>query len=164
MGLAQSPDQRIGCVGEQEAPPGHDDEVTRDRFDAMAMHCADLDIEIAWSDLGEFRRGYCQVGSDRIVLNSRLSLAQATSVLAHEVGHWTFGDTTSTPSAERRAWEYGASLIIEPREYAAAEALVGPSVGALAAELGVTTRIIEGWRRWWMRQGCARATAAAPPR
>lgn len=127
--------------------------MTRDRFDLIAAHCADLGIPVEWDDLGPQRRGTCQVIRGRIILNRRLTMAQAASTLAHEVGHWVFGDVRSTPQAERRAWEYGASLIVSPAEYAAAERVVGHHTSALAIELGVTPRLIEEWRRWWERRG-----------
>ena len=89
-------------------------------------------------------------------MSLRLTKAQAASTLAHEIGHWEFGDTHSSPPVERRAWEYGASLLIEPEEYAEAESVVGHYTSSLAIELGVTPRLIEAWRGWWQRQGRAR--------
>lgn len=129
--------------------------MTRDRFDLIAAHCADLGIPVEWEDLGSKRRGTCQAIRGRVILNLRLTVAQAASTLAHEVGHWVFRDVRSTPRAERRAWEYGASLIITPSEYAAAERLVGHHVSALAIELGVTPQLIEAWRCWWEKRGRA---------
>ncbi len=125
----------------------------RDRFDVAAAHCADLGITIEWADLGPTLRGLCAVRSDVILLNRRLTLAQAAATLAHEIGHWTFGDLESTPARERRAWQYGAALLIDPSEYARAERLVGPRPAALALELGVTPRLIESWQAWWRRSG-----------
>lgn len=126
--------------------------MTRDRFDIIAQHCADLGVPVEWDDLGEYRRGGCQVGGERIYLNLRLTAAQAASTLAHEVGHWEWGDRVSSPAIERRAWEYGASLLIEPDEYEMAESLVGHHLAALAIELGVTPKLIEAWRAWWLRR------------
>ena len=126
--------------------------MTRDRLDQLLRHCADMGLEVEWCDLGEYRRGdYCD--ELRVIrLNSRLTVAQATATTAHEIGHATFGDRCSTAAIERRAWEYGASLAVSRHEYAAAEALVGPHVGALAAELEVTPKLIEAWRRWYLRR------------
>ena len=59
----------------------------------------------------------------------------------------------STPANERRAWEYAGALLISPVEYATAESRVGCHAGALASELEVTVRVIEGWRRWWEKRG-----------
>ena len=136
--------------------------MTRDRLDDLFKHCADLGIDVDWSDLGDHRRGEYHWTRDGIVLNLRLTQAQATATLAHELGHHRFGDRCSSEPAERRAWEYGAALLISLREYARAEAAVGHHLAALAAELGVTPRLIEAWRRWWGKRGHVSAVRATP--
>jgi Zn-dependent peptidase ImmA (M78 family) len=103
---------------------------------------------VAWADLGDLRRGLYHDDERLIVLNTRLTGAQATATLAHEMGHAAFGDRASTPRAERRASEYGAALVIDEQDYRRAESLVGPHPGALADELGVTRHLVEAWRRW----------------
>lgn len=133
--------------------------MTRDRFDIFAQHCADVGVHISWRDLGPWRRGQCQCATDEIVLNPRMTLVQAACTGIHEFGHWSFNDERSTPRNERRAWEYGASLMVEAWEYARAESIVGPHPNALGAELGVTPKLIEAWQRWWRRQGHLRADA-----
>jgi hypothetical protein len=127
--------------------------LTRDRFNLALQHCADLAIDVEWDDLGSKRRGAYYWRYDCIVLSLRLTIAQATATLGHELGHRRFGDRCSSPSAERRAWEYGAALLITPVEYRAAELLVGHHLSALAIELEVTSRLIEAWRRWWETRG-----------
>lgn len=122
-------------------------------MDLLFKHCADLGVNVEWADLGSKRRGHYEWREDSIYLSPRLTVAQATATLAHEVGHQRFGDTCSTPSGERRAWEYGAAFLITPREYRAAERLVGHHLSALAIELGVTPKLIEAWRRWWATKG-----------
>lgn len=112
-----------------------------------------MGTDVVWEDMGPRLRGEYRWWCDTIALNRRMTAAQATASLAHELGHWRFGDRCSTAANERRAWEYGAALVITPDEYAAAERLVGAAEGALAAELGVTVRIIEAWRRWWVTRG-----------
>lgn len=124
------------------------------RLDLLFAHCADLGVDVEWADLGEKRRGEFHCDRHKIVLNRRLTRRQATATLAHEVGHLTFGDRCSTPVAERRASEYGASLIINVKDYQAAEKLCGPHLGALADELGVTPHLVEAWRRWYRRKSC----------
>lgn len=113
------------------------------------QHCADLGIEVEWADLGDRRRGEYHRDGDRIVVSLRLTRRQATATLAHELGHQRFGDRCSTPAGERRAWEYGAALLVTPAQYAAAEWAVGHHLAALAIELGVTPRLVEAWRRWY---------------
>lgn len=129
--------------------------MTRDRLDLLHQHCADLGLDVEWGDLGDFRRGEYRRRGDRIILNLRLTHAQATATLAHELGHHRFGDTCSTPAGERRAWEYGAAILITRHEYERAESIVGHHLSALAQELGVTPRLIEAWRRWYERRGHA---------
>lgn len=126
------------------------------------MHCADLGVDVDWCDLGDRRRGdYFRDGAS-IRLNLRLTRAQATATLAHELGHHHFGDRCTTPADERRAWEYGAALLIGPGEYAAAEAAVGHHLAALAIELGVTPKLVEAWRRWWSTKGRQLAARRSP--
>ena len=125
----------------------------RDQLDLLFQHCADLGIDVEWSDLAAHRHGEYHWTGDRIVLNLRLTRRQAISALAHELGHQAYGDRCSTPAAERRAWEYAAAFLITPARYAAAERVVGHHLSALAAELEVTPRVVEAWRRWWAKRG-----------
>lgn len=127
--------------------------MTRDRLDLLFQHCADLDINVDWDDLGSVRHGEYRLVDDRIVLNFRLTRRQTVACLGHELGHRAFGDACSTPANERRAWEYAAAFLIAPREYQQAEERVGHHLSALAAELEVTPKVIEAWRRWWGKRG-----------
>lgn len=126
----------------------------------LFQHCADLGIGVEWQDLGSRRRGEYHWTGDRIVLSLRLNRRQATATLAHELGHQHFGDRCTTTAGERRAWEYGAALLISPAEYRRAETLVGHHLSALAIELEVTPKLIEAWRRWWVRRGWRTEMAA----
>lgn len=121
----------------------------------MFAHAADLDLAVEWADLGDRRRGEYRDDQRLVILNTRLTRAQATAALAHEVGHAVFGDRCSTPRFERRADEYGAALIVNVKDYQRAERLVGHHPGALADELGVTPRLIEAWRRWYARKNAS---------
>ena len=125
------------------------------RLTLLLQHAADLGLEVAWADLGDVRRGHYLRDQRLIVLNTRLTHAQATATLAHELGHAIAGDRCSTPRAERRASEIGASLAIDVADYERAERLVGPHLGALADELGVTPHLVEAWRRWFDRRSAA---------
>lgn len=135
---------------------------TRDRLDDLFKHCADLGVDVDWCDLGELRRGDYFRDGNQIRLNLRLTRAQATATLAHELGHHRFGDRCTNPANERRAWEYGAALLITPGEYATAEATVGHHLSSLAIELGVTPKLIEAWRRWWATKGRVAAARQVP--
>jgi hypothetical protein len=124
-----------------------------DRLDHLFQHLADLGVDVEWADFGDYRRGEYSRHGDVITLNPRLTSRQAVATLAHEIGHQRFGDTCSTPANERRAWEYGAAMLITPDEYQAAESLVGHHLCDLAIELEVTPKLIEAWRRWWCKRG-----------
>jgi hypothetical protein len=121
------------------------------RLGLLFAHCGDLGIEVEWAHMGRRRGEY--LDDRRVIrLNPGLTTSQLTATLAHEVGHAIFGDRCSTPANERRAWELGASLIITPAQYAAAEEMVGCHTGALATELEVTPVLIEAWRRWYRKR------------
>lgn len=123
-----------------------------DRFDRLAQHAADQDIDVEWCfDLPDEYHGFYESGV--IWLNYRCTMAQAVSALAHELGHAEFGDTCTSEAIERRADEWGASFAITAEEYAEAEEVVGEHAGALARALGVTRDLILAWRRWWWRAG-----------
>lgn len=125
---------------------------TEMKMDVLYRHAADLDLEVEWSTkLPPRRHGVYLDDQKRIVLNYRMTAAQALAALAHEIAHATFGDRCSTGPIERRADEFGATFIIDANEYAEAEAVVGPHPGAIARELGVTHRSVLAWRRWWKR-------------
>lgn len=115
------------------------------RLDLLFAYAADLGLDVEWVDLGDVRRGEYADDERIIRLHHGLTHAQATATLAHEVAHAVFGDRCSTPAIERRAWHYGARLVISDRDYARAEWIVGSHPLALAAELGVTRRLVEAW-------------------
>lgn len=121
----------------------------RSHFELLLEHAGDLDVEVEWADLGSDRGDYDDA-TKVIRLNHCAGLieCQLADTLSHEIGHAIFGDTSTAPSIERRASEMGASLLIEPSEYAAAEEMVGTHAGALGIELGVTRDVVLAWRRW----------------
>lgn len=122
------------------------------RLNQLYLHCADLGIDVEHVNLGPTRRGEYLANQDLIRLHYGLTRAQATSTLAHEVGHAVFGDTCSSRKAERRAWMYGAALIINVKDYEHAERVMGHHVCAIAAELGVTRRLVEAWQEWFQQR------------
>ncbi|WP_411702054.1 ImmA/IrrE family metallo-endopeptidase [Corynebacterium sp. LaCa101] len=68
--------------------------------------------------------------------------------LAHELGHAHYGDPPGHHGAhEIRADRFAARLLINPTEYATAEAIYGPHPAAIAAELGVTVNILKSWQQ-----------------
>lgn len=68
--------------------------------------------------------------------------------LAHELGHAHYGDPPGHHGAhEIRADRFAARLLINPHDYATAEAIYGPNPAAIEAELGVTVNILKSWQR-----------------
>lgn len=72
--------------------------------------------------------------------------------LAHELGHAHYNDPPGhTGWHEARADRFAAKLLISPVEYAAAEAIYGPHPARLAAELGVTVKVLKTWTTLYER-------------
>ena len=91
-----------------------------------------------------------------ITLRSDLNHVNRRCTLMHEIGHHIHGDTPTTDSCrssrqERRAHEWAAQHLISEQAYRDAETIHGPHIGALAAELEVTTKYIEIWREMHAR-------------
>ena len=89
------------------------------------------------------------------MIDSRQTRAGQLAALAHETIHARRGDSGPQPShVEDLVDELAAKLLISPIEYALAERVYGSRPAALAAELGVTQRMVEAWRSGWgMRAG-----------
>lgn len=108
----------------------------------------EMGLRIKWANLGrrsgELRR------SGLVLLNHRKSTLTQRCTLAHEMGHWTLGHDWSlyhdVERDEQAADAWAARLLISPVDYALAERMHGPHVGALARELEVSSRLVEAWR------------------
>lgn len=88
-----------------------------------------------------------------ITIRYDLDDVQALCALAHELGHAHYNDPPGhSPLLEARADKFAAKLLISPTEYATAEALYGPQPQLIAAELGVTCKIIKTWTTLYERQ------------
>lgn len=82
-----------------------------------------------------------------IWLRRDLTDAEARSLLAHELGHYYYGDDGPQPSdIEARAWRWAARLLITDGAYAVAEQLEGPSVPGLAEQLQVTREVVTAYQ------------------
>ena len=107
-----------------------------------------LGLGVTYRELG--RRSGMLTKGGIVVLNPRRTMLTQRVTLAHEMGHWHHGhDWTidhDRERDEREADTYAARLLISPAEYALAEHLVGSHPGAIAAELGVTRRLVQLWR------------------
>ena len=81
-----------------------------------------------------------------ITLQHGLDDVHALCALAHELGHAHYGDPPGHHGTnEIRADRFAARLLISPTEYATTEAIYGPHPATIAAELGVTTHLLEVW-------------------
>lgn len=103
------------------------------------------------------KKGYYLHYSRTISLRNNLSERAFRSTLAHELAHAIHGDEPTglawmDSRIERRADEFAAQLLIDPAEYAAAEAQHGPHDDAIAYELGVTRHLLAAWRSLHERQ------------
>ena len=118
----------------------------------LIHHAHTHGITIIWAlDLPE--RGRWIDGARVIALRHGMTERRTVSTLAHELAHAHHGDVCSTPSAEARAWQWAARLLIDDDAYAHAEAL-HPSAGAIAVELGVTTDVITAYQHTLRTSPC----------
>jgi len=119
-------------------------------MDDMLGVADEVGVDVMWRDLGR-RRGEYRAAPALITLNPNMSMLLQRCTLAHELGHHANGDTwTDDPKVlalrERRADAYAAALLIDPYDYARAEALYGAHAGAIARELGVSVSIVHAWQ------------------
>ena len=103
---------------------------------------------------GEKGRYY---GGRHISLRRGLGPVNRRCALAHELGHLIAGHDPAAAGwirarQERQADEFAARLLISPIEYALAEQLHGPSLSAIAHELGVTVHLATTWQSLYERQ------------
>lgn len=109
-------------------------------------------VELATRD-GEYRHDL-----KLIRLRSGMTLRKERSVLAHELAHAIWGDLPSQfgpvkAKQERRADEWAALRLIDPERYRAAEAQWEGHLGAIAYDLGVTTKLVVAFQRILARIG-----------
>ena len=110
----------------------------------LILHAEDMGARVVWAnDLPERGRCYPHVGV--IVIRYGMTERRTLSTLAHELGHYYYGDTVCTAPVNRRAWQWAARLLISDGEYAKAEQQHA-SVGAIAQHLGVVDSVIHGYQ------------------
>ncbi|MFE5777121.1 ImmA/IrrE family metallo-endopeptidase [Brachybacterium sp. NPDC056505] len=106
----------------------------------------DHGIRIWWRPM-DGRDGQWSLRHRSIWLDPRMTAVQSRSVLAHELGHATYGDDgPQPPHIEERAWRFAARLLVPGMAYEQAETIVGCHPGALADELGVTRPVVLAYR------------------
>lgn len=116
-----------------------------------------LGVTIEYVDLltrdGEYRHDL-----KRIRLRSGMTMRKEICALAHELAHAVWGDVPSkfgpvNAKQERRADEWAALLLIAPERYRTAEEQWDGHLGAMAYDLGVTTKIVTAFQRVLARIG-----------
>lgn len=115
---------------------------------------AQLGATIVTHDGGEKGRYY---GRGIISLRRNLGPKNYRCTLAHELAHHSLGhDPAATgwvhDRQERQANEWAARQLISPTEYQLAEQLYGPHPAHLAAELGVTVKVLKTWTSIYERK------------
>lgn len=115
---------------------------------------AQLGATIVAHDGGEKGRYY---GRGIISLRRNLGPKNYRCTLAHELAHHALDhDPAATgwvhDRQERQANEWAARLLISPTEYQLAEQLYGPHPAHLAAELGVTVKVLKTWTSIYERK------------
>ncbi|CAN7263340.1 ImmA/IrrE family metallo-endopeptidase [Microbacterium foliorum] len=99
-------------------------------------------IELHAAHLDEDVLGYWSPDEGRIYFDLQLTPDERDTTIAHELGHVHYGHRCDTERNERQADTFAASLLIDPRAYAQAEA-TNPDTHHIAEELGVTVELVE---------------------
>ncbi|HWV49299.1 MAG TPA: ImmA/IrrE family metallo-endopeptidase [Microbacterium sp.] len=122
----------------------------RDMADALGLTIEY--VNLATRD-GEYRHDL-----NLIRLREGMTLRKERCTLAHELAHAVFADVPSkfgpvNAKQERRADEWAAMRLIGLNQYQAAEEQWSGNIGAMAFDLGVTTKIIRAYQRVLERIG-----------
>lgn len=104
-----------------------------------------VDLEYTF-DLPPHRLGAYLDDERKILIRANLTHTFEEEALFHEYVHALYRDRTCEPHIEHRALREAARLIIDPAEYARAEA-INPNPLAIARELDVTLHVIEVYQR-----------------
>lgn len=104
------------------------------------------------------RNGEYRHDLKRIRLREGMTIRQERSTLAHELAHAVFGDVPSkfgpvNAKQERRADEWAALRLIATDDYRAAEDRWSGHVGAMAYDLGVTSKLVTAYQGLLLRVG-----------
>lgn len=107
----------------------------------------DAGITVCWTPPQYHQQAAYAHAAGTIWLRRDLTDAEARSLLAHELGHYYYGDDgPQPPDIEARAWRWAARLLITDSAYAVAEQDTGPSVPGLAEALQVTKEAVMAYQ------------------
>lgn len=117
-------------------------------LEEIEEYCSEAGFPVIWTPtLPASMAGAWDHRSGLIWIRPGITTRQARTILAHELQHALRGDEGPQPAhIEWLVDQLAARWLISPAEYAAAEAQVGPTPGALAAELETTVRCIRAWQ------------------
>ena len=120
----------------------------RPTLESLLADCDRQSITVITAPLPGTRQGaYCHA-TRTIVLRRGMPDRLAVPTLMHEMCHAERGDDGPQPAAVEASINRAvACRLVTVAEYAAAEALAGPGVGALAVELDVPVWVVEAFRR-----------------
>lgn len=86
--------------------------------------------------------------SNTILLDTGLVDWEVLPVLLHEMAHWRRGDDGPQSACMERSIDESVALqMIDPADYARAEAELGWHTGGIAAELDVPRWVVQAYRR-----------------
>lgn len=111
----------------------------------LLRYAADEGLTVHATRLPPGFLGFYEPDASRIWFDLGLTPAERRSTIAHELGHHYYRHRESTPSNERAADRFAASMLIDPDEYAKLEP-IHPDAETLADELQVTVKIVEAFR------------------
>lgn len=116
-----------------------------------------LGVSIEYTNLTDRIGGY-RHDLRHIRLQTGMLYRKERTVLAHELGHATYGDTptmfsTYAARQERRANEWAAHFLINIDDYQLAEEKYGPNTEWIAQELGVLNHLVAAYERTLHRIG-----------
>lgn len=96
--------------------------------------------------------GFVGLYDDRaslIYVTLGLPMDEVKATLAHELSHAYYKHDCSSDANERQADRRAAWLLVDRSAYAAAER-INDLPAAIADELGVTEKVVEDFRRYWL--------------
>lgn len=117
----------------------------------LIARAAQMGLEVHASHLPGDTVGLYVPSLGRIYFDIRLTPSERRSVIAHELGHAHYGHDCDSPSNERQAEAYAATLLVDPEWYAELER-VTPHAADIADEMCVTVEVIEDYRRYCLQR------------
>lgn len=117
-------------------------------MDALLDELAGEGVRVMRADLPGDMDGAYMLRSNTILLDTGLVDWEELPVLMHEMVHWRRGDDgPQSARVERSIDEAVALQLVDPTDYARAEAQLGWHTGGIAVELDVPRWVVQAYRR-----------------